>query len=117
MPFVFLIVTAGLIGSLISLRRFLNRHPTDRQRSWLFRVGLFCFVGLLLLGALLMPLPNKHRLLAVAPVFFLIAVATRVFRSARDRVRRGEQPAQAALEGSRGDGRTGGTGPRGGRRL
>jgi peptidoglycan/LPS O-acetylase OafA/YrhL len=117
MPFVFLILAAGVIGGLISLRRFLSRHPTNRQRSWLFRVGLFCFVGLLLLVALLMPLPNKHRLLAVAPVFFLIAVAARVFRSARDRMRREDQPSLAAGEASTGDGRTGGKGPGSGKRL
>ena len=111
MPFVFLILTAGLVGSLISLRRFLRRHPTARQRSWLFRVGLFCLVGVLLMTALLMPLPNKQRLLAVAPVFFLIAVAARVFRSARDRVRSGGQASEGALELPRGDARTGGRGP------
>ncbi len=117
MPFVFLILAAGIIGGLISLRRFLKRHPTHRQRSWLFRVGLFSFVGVLLLGALLMPLPNKHRLLAVAPVFFLIAVAARVFRSARDRMRREEQSPQAAVEVSKGDGETGGNGPGGGKHF
>ncbi len=98
MPFVLLILIAGAIGGMISLRRFWSQYRTDRQRSWLFRIGLFSFFGVLFLGMLLLPLPNKHRLLALVPVFFLIAVASRVFRSARDRIRRSEAPKEPNIE-------------------
>ena len=89
LPFV-LILVAGFFCGLVSLRRFLARYPTDSQRSWWVRMCIFCFFGLVFLGMLILPLPNKQRLLAIVPAFFLIAVASRVFRSGRARMR--EEP-------------------------
>ncbi len=81
-----LILLAALFCGMISVRRFLARFPSNSQRSWLTRVGLFSFFGLLFLGVLIAPLPIKLRILALVPAFFLIAVASRVFRSAKERV-------------------------------
>jgi D-alanyl-lipoteichoic acid acyltransferase DltB (MBOAT superfamily) len=72
---------------MVSVRRFLARYQSPTQRSWWVRVCIFSFFGLLFLGVLIMPLPNKQRLLAIVPAFFLIAVASRVFRAGRARMR------------------------------
>ena len=86
LPFL-VILAAGLLGATVSLRRFLARYPEAGQRSWWVRVSIFSVVGILFLVLFILPLPNKQRLLAIVPAFFLIAVATRVFRAARTRVR------------------------------
>jgi len=86
MLFVILILAAGALGGLISLRRLWNELRTRRQRSRWLRVFLFSSVALLLLGALWLPLPGKFRLLAVAPLFALVAITYRVLRGARARV-------------------------------
>jgi uncharacterized membrane protein YfcA len=89
LPFVLLLV-AVFFCVLISVKRFLARYKTPAQRSWWVRMCIFCFFGLLFLGLLILPLPNKQRLLAIVPAFFLIAVGSRVFRSGRARMR--EEP-------------------------
>ncbi len=93
LPFV-IILFAGFFCALVSLRRFLARYPSHSQRSWWVRVSIFSIVGILFLVLLILPLPNKQRLLAIVPAFFLIAVASRVLRSARTRVRN-EAPSQS----------------------
>ncbi len=71
----------------------LPQYATAIQRSWLVRVSLFAFCGLLLLGLVLVPLPNKHRLVALVPIFFLITAFIRIFKSGKTRVRAGERSA------------------------
>jgi drug/metabolite transporter (DMT)-like permease len=86
MPVFVLILAAVLLAGTISVRRVWKRFEGDRQKSWLIRVSLFSFFGLLFLAVLILPLPNKQRLLAIVPAFFLIAVASRVFKAAKARV-------------------------------
>lgn len=71
---------------LVSVKRFLAKYQSPVQRSWWVRVCIFGFFGLLFLGILILPLPNKQRLLAIVPAFFLIAVASRVFRAGKARI-------------------------------
>jgi hypothetical protein len=52
----------------------------------LVRVSLFACCGLLLLGLVLVPLPNKHRLVALVPIFFLVTAFIRIFKSGKARV-------------------------------
>jgi len=92
LPFVLLLV-AVFFCVMISVKRFLARYKSPAQRSWWVRMCIFCFFGLVFLGVLILPLPNKQRLLAIVPAFFLIAVASRVFRSGRARMR--EEPEKA----------------------
>lgn len=97
LPFV-LILVAGFFCGLISLRRFLARYPTDSQRSWWVRVSLFSVLAVLLMVTLILPLPNKQRLVAIVPAFFMIAVAIRVFRAARARMQAEQRQKPPDLE-------------------
>jgi len=87
MLLVFLILGAALAAGAVSLWKVWMRYSASHQRSWLFRVGVFGLFGLLLVGALIVPLPNKHRLLAIVPAFFLAVVFTKVVRSGWARLR------------------------------
>jgi hypothetical protein len=90
MFFLVLFVAAAFLAGAFFLRRLLPQYATAIQRSWLVRVSLFAFCGLLLLGLVLVPLPNKHRLVALVPIFFLVTAFIRVFKSGKARVRSGE---------------------------
>ena len=92
MFFIVLFLAAGLLGSAFFLKRLLPRYATAIQRSWLVRMSLFAFCGLLLLGLVLVPLPNKHRLVALVPIFFLVTAFIRVFKSGKRRVGVTENP-------------------------
>ncbi len=81
-----LILLAALIAGFFSARKAWKQAGAARERSWLARVLLFTFCGLLFTAAILLPLPNKHRLLVLVPIFFVFAVANRVFKSAHRRV-------------------------------
>ncbi len=93
MFFLVLFVAAAFLAGAFFLRRLLPQYATAIQRSWLVRVSLFAFCGLLLLGLVLVPLPNKHRLVALVPIFFLITAFVRIFKSGKARVRAGEHSA------------------------
>ena len=81
-----LILLGALIAGFFSARKSWKQAGGARERSWLSRVLLFTFCGLLFTAAILLPLPNKHRLLVLVPIFFVFAVANRVFKSAHRRV-------------------------------
>ena len=81
-----LILIGALIAGFFSARKSWKQGNSTRERSWLTRVALFTFCGLLFAAALLLPLPNKHRLLVLVPIFFIFSVANRVFKSAHKRV-------------------------------
>ena len=87
MVLIVIFVSALSLVSTFVLRRALPLYATAIQRSWLVRLSLFAFCGLLLLGLVLVPLPNKHRLVALVPIFFLIVAFIRVFKSGKARVR------------------------------
>lgn len=86
MYFAALILLGALIAGFFSARKLWAKGTATRERSWLTRVALFTVCGLLFATALLVPLPNKHRLLVLVPIFFIFSVANRVFKSARKRV-------------------------------
>ena len=81
-----LILIGALIAGFFSARKAWKQASAARERSWLSRVVLFTFCGLLFTAAILLPLPNKHRMLVLVPIFFVFAVANRVFKSAHRRV-------------------------------
>ena len=83
--FVLILALAFLVGAYF-LKRLLPQYATAIQRSWLVRVSLFACCGLLLLGVVLVPLPNKHRLVALVPIFFLVTAFIRIFKSGKARV-------------------------------
>lgn len=92
LPFVLLLI--GIFFCvMVSVKRFLARYQSPTQRSWWIRVCIFGFFGLVFLGILILPLPNKQRLLAIVPAFFFIAVASRVFRSGKARMQQEPQKA------------------------
>jgi hypothetical protein len=86
MFFLVLFLATVFLGGAYFLKRLLPQYATAIQRSWLVRVSLFAFCGLLLLGLVLVPLPNKHRLVALVPIFFLVTAFIRIFKSGRARV-------------------------------
>lgn len=86
MLFVVLLTAMVFLGGAYLLKGLLPQYATAIQRSWLVRLSLFAFCGLVLLGLMLVPLPNKHRLVALVPIFFLVAIFIRVFKSGRARV-------------------------------
>jgi phosphatidylglycerophosphate synthase len=86
MYFVPLILIGVLIAGFFSARRSWKQNNSTRERSWLTRVALFTLCGLLFAAALLLPLPNKHRLLVLVPIFFVFSIANRVFKAAHKRV-------------------------------
>ena len=61
-----------------------------RLASWFTRVILFLGVGLLLFVVILLPLPNKHRLLLLVPAFFIGSVLYKTLSSAKNRVQKRE---------------------------
>ncbi len=97
LPFVLILIGGAFCGA-ISVRRFLARYPSRSQRSWWVRVSIFSAFALLLLVTLILPLPNKQRLLAIVPAFFLVAIAGRVFRAGRARIREEEAARKPDIE-------------------
>lgn len=83
-----LLMAGALIAGAFALRRLWGGKMNAPERSWLTRMLLFAIGGAVLMGALLLPLPAKHRLLALVPAFFLSAVFVRVFKSGRARLGR-----------------------------
>lgn len=86
MFFVVLFLAVGFLGAAYVLKQLLPGYATAIQRSWLVRLSLFSLVGLLLTGLALVPLPNKHRLVALVPIFFLVTALIRVYKSGKARV-------------------------------
>jgi hypothetical protein len=94
MFFVFLFLAVAFLGGAYFLKKILPQYATAIQRSWLVRVSLFALCGLSLLGLALLPLPNKHRLVALVPIFFLVTAFIRVFKSGKARVGSGNTLSQ-----------------------
>jgi uncharacterized membrane protein HdeD (DUF308 family) len=94
---VILVLIGVFFCVMVSVKRFLAKYQSPTQRSWWVRVCIFGFFGLLFFGILILPLPNKQRLLAIVPAFFLIAVASRVFRAGKARIEK-EAPKPPNIE-------------------
>ena len=94
MFFIVLFLAIAFLAGAYLLKRVLPQYATAIQRSWLVRVSLFACCGLLLLGLVLVPLPNKHRLVALVPIFFLVTAFIRIFKSGKARVGSSERAPQ-----------------------
>lgn len=92
MFFLILFLVVAFLGGAVVLKQLLPGYATAIQRSWLVRLSLFAFCGLVLLGLLLVPLPNKHRLVALVPIFFLVTAFIRIYRSGKARIPPGSPP-------------------------
>jgi hypothetical protein len=93
MFFLILFLVVAFLGGAVVLKQLLPGYATAIQRSWLMRLSLFAFCGLVLLGLVLVPLPNKHRLVALVPIFFLVTAFIRIYRSGKARIPSGHPPA------------------------
>ncbi len=89
MFFLLIFLAVAVLGGAVLLKQLLPGYATAIQRSWLVRLSLFASCGLLLLGLVLVPLPNKHRLVALVPIFFLVTAFIRVYRSGKARTNPG----------------------------
>jgi hypothetical protein len=89
MVLVFALIGAALACALLSAIRAYLRAQSTGERSLIFRLFLFAGLAALFCIALFAKAPPRFVLLAAAPLFFLTAVASRVFESAR---RRSRQP-------------------------
>ena len=83
-----LLMAGAFVAGAFALRRLWGGKMQAPERSWLTRMLLFALGGVVLMGALVLPLPAKHRLLALVPAFFLSAVFVRVFKAGRARLGR-----------------------------
>ncbi len=92
MFFLILFLVVAFLGGAVVLKQLLPGYATAIQRSWLVRLSLFALCGLVLLGLLLVPLPNKHRLVALVPIFFLVTAFIRIYRSGKARIPPGSPP-------------------------
>ncbi len=92
MFFLLIFLAVAFLGGAVLLKQLLPGYATAIQRSWLVRLSLFAVCGLLLLGLVLVPLPNKHRLVALVPIFFLVTAFIRVYRSGKARINPGRPP-------------------------
>jgi hypothetical protein len=98
MFFLLIFLAVAFLGGAVLLKQLLPGYATAIQRSWLVRLSLFAVCGLLLLGLVLVPLPNKHRLVALVPIFFLVTAFIRVYKSGKARINPGTPP---SAEGDR----------------
>jgi hypothetical protein len=98
MVLVLVILCAALAAGAVTFWKFWSKLSGQPQRSWLFRVSVFGIGGLVLIGGVIAPLPFKHRLLALVPAFFLMAIFIKVVRSGWARLRSDRGVQQPDLE-------------------
>lgn len=98
MPPSLLILLTIVAALTVSALKAWKRTPEGTPRSWLMRMAIFVLCSFLLLVVAILALPGKFRILALAPVFFLSAIGSRVFGGANRRVRQERQEATPDLE-------------------
>jgi hypothetical protein len=89
-----LLLLLGLIGAAF----FFVRGPREKQTpsvglkmaSWVVRVLFFLAISLGLFLLILLPLPNKHRILALVPIFFVGSFVYKVLRASGRKIQRPE---------------------------
>jgi uncharacterized membrane protein len=85
----FMLLPLVLIGLVVVAPLFdAARSASERERAMTIRMTLFTWLlgGVLLLGLVL--LPNKQRVLMMVPAFVIATVIGRVWKRARERLRR-----------------------------
>jgi hypothetical protein len=84
--FLLLLLAATVLGIILPLFDQ-RRAPSARERAVAMRLTLFSWLmGLLLAGGLVL-LPNKSRVLMLAPIFAIAVITGRVWKNARRRAR------------------------------
>jgi hypothetical protein len=80
-----LILLLGVAGWLLVKAPPRGEAPSAgiRIASWVTRVFLFLAIGLALFVLILLPLPNKHRLLALAPLLFGGSLVFKALKNSR----------------------------------
>jgi hypothetical protein len=93
MPFlllVLLLIGAAAFFLVKAPRAGQNASVGMRMASWFTRVILFLAVGLALFLVILLPLPNKQRLLLLVPAFFIGSVLYKTLGAARRKAQKPE---------------------------
>jgi peptidoglycan/LPS O-acetylase OafA/YrhL len=96
MKFTTVVLLLVLIGGVLSTHFSVRNSRTEKERFFSIRVSAFCWLlGILFIGALLF-LPNKQRLLVIAPAAVATLSLGRLLRNARNRLR--EAPPRENIE-------------------
>jgi hypothetical protein len=92
MPLLLLLLILGTAAFLLKKSPNAAKNPSLgwRMGSWFFRVLLALGVGIGLFVVILLPLPNKHRLLALVPVFFAGSVLFKLLQASRKKMHKPE---------------------------
>lgn len=92
MPLLLLLLLAGAAVFLFQKNPGNPKKPSLgwRMGSWVFRVLLALGVGAVLFLVILLPLPNKHRLLALVPLFFAGSVLFKLLQASRKKMHKPE---------------------------
>lgn len=88
MILVFALIGAALVSALFSAIRAYLRAQSRKERSLLIRIFLFSTLAVLFCAALLARVPLRYVVLAAVPLFFIAAVTSKIFESARRRSQR-----------------------------
>ena len=85
----------GIIGTYFSIK---NTHG-PRERAFMIKASLVCWIGILLFLALLFALPNPYRFLVWVPYSILLPVGIRFGNRVQQRLRKEESqnPGVAAV--------------------
>jgi hypothetical protein len=92
MPLLLLLVILGTVFFLSKKQPSAGKDPSLgwRMGSWFFRVLLALGVGAVLFLVILLPLPNKQRLLALVPAFFAGSVVFKLLQASRKKMHKPE---------------------------
>lgn len=91
MKFATLILLGLLIYGIMTTHFTVRKSRSTREKSAALRVSVFAWIlGATLLSAFLF-LPNKHRVLMLAPMCLGAVTITKIWQSTRERIRREQQ--------------------------
>lgn len=92
MSFLVLLLIAVLIYGTLKTNFSILRSRGAQERSAAIRFAAFSWIlGIMMVALLFLPVPGKHRILMLAPLFFIGVGVRKVLRNARERIRREEQ--------------------------
>ena len=92
MKFTTIVLLLVLVGGVLMTHFSVRNSRSEKERFFSIRVSAFCWVlGLVFLAAVLF-LPNKQRLLVIAPAAVATLTLGRLLKSARTRLREEAQP-------------------------
>ena len=98
MKFTTVVLLLVLIGGVLSTHFSVRSSRTEKERFFNIRIAAFYWLlGIVFVGALLF-LPNKQRLLVIAPAAAGALGLTRLLKNARSRVRREAAPPRVDVD-------------------